>query len=521
MTASITPAGPQQAPASRRAATEAGLKFDRLLGALLGEMSVPIERQAPAAPQAPLPDSQSERPARPEDRDEVPESPDEMPEEAAALPAAALAPAPADHPENEALPPEARPSAAPAAMDTAAPEETQTPTGLPWPPEGELVAPQPRTGTFEQAAPPNQPQAAAQDDPARQSLPQPLKAPEAAPLEAAPTEVVGQRAGEGAYDEAVPPSPQEPFVEPSLSPAEDHAAVLEPSEPASPAQPVSAARTPQESPTPALPVEVSKEPQAQTGQTVSEPEVRPADTATKAEPEPQDTAQGEARPESYLPSPVQESDDTAFGPRLEKPAPEATSVKPLPEVLSPLPGAPQTPAQTPARAATGQPAQEAPTEPVVPASAPSREGRVRGRRFAEVRAENLGLRQVEVIQRFARQFALRQTEGETEARLLLSPPTLGSVKLTLRMEDGVLTGSALAETAAARHLLQTHLPELQAALADQGLTLGRFDVSSDSGQESPRENGSSRPRPSPGEIEAEAPARMAARVVAGRVEGYL
>ncbi len=160
-------------------------------------------------------------------------------------------------------------------------------------------------------------------------------------------------------------------------------------------------------------------------------------------------------------------------------------------------------------------------EPVALAPASSREGRVKGRRFAEARAENLGLRQVEVVQRFARQFALRQTEGETEARLLLSPPTLGSVKLTLRMEDGVLTGSAVAETAAARHLLQTHLPELQAALADQGLTLGRFDVSSDSGQESPRESGSSRPRPLPGEIEAEAPARMAARVVAGRVEGYL
>lgn len=518
MTASITATGLQQAQTGRRAATEAALKFDCLLGALLGERSVPIEREAPQAPQPPAAAPQPNRkPPGPGQGEDAPEALDED----AAPKAVVLAPAPATHANSADLPTEAPPNSELAGAAPDAPLEARGQSSPAWLPEGELAAPLPATAAQEPAEPQVQPKAATQEEFAGKGLPQILEGPELSPLRPDSAELAGQPASEAASEVLTPQAPMEPFAEPDLSPGEGAAEFAEPAEPAPPAKLGSAAQAAENPVEPAERPDVSSKLTAETATPPSlEPEARLEDPATGGEPEPQDPAQAGAKPDFYATSPSQEPHDAASGPRLEKPAPvEAPSARPMPQPLPALPGAPQV--QAPSGDAADPAAQESSMEPVALAPASSREGRVKGRRFAEARAENLGLRQVEVVQRFARQFALRQTEGETEARLLLSPPTLGSVKLTLRMEDGVLTGSAVAETAAARHLLQTHLPELQAALADQGLTLGRFDVSSDSGQESPRESGSSRPRPLPGEIEAEAPARMAARVVAGRVEGYL
>lgn len=97
-------------------------------------------------------------------------------------------------------------------------------------------------------------------------------------------------------------------------------------------------------------------------------------------------------------------------------------------------------------------------------------------------AGGLARRQFEVIAGIARDIAIRNTNSDVEMRMALSPPNLGRVKLKLRVEEGVLSGSLVTETAATRHVLQQQLHELREALAGQGLQLGSFDVSSETQQ---------------------------------------
>jgi flagellar hook-length control protein FliK len=95
-------------------------------------------------------------------------------------------------------------------------------------------------------------------------------------------------------------------------------------------------------------------------------------------------------------------------------------------------------------------------------------------------AAALARRQFEIVRQVARDIAIRNVSGDVEMRMALSPPNLGTVKLRLRVEDGVVNGSMITDSAATRHVLQQHTNELREALAKEGLQLNSFDVSSES-----------------------------------------
>lgn len=68
----------------------------------------------------------------------------------------------------------------------------------------------------------------------------------------------------------------------------------------------------------------------------------------------------------------------------------------------------------------------------------------------------------------------RQRDGEV--RLRLSPPELGSLRLEVRVRDGVLVARMEAESQETRQLLLDSLPALRDRLFEQGIRVERFDV---------------------------------------------
>jgi flagellar hook-length control protein FliK len=83
--------------------------------------------------------------------------------------------------------------------------------------------------------------------------------------------------------------------------------------------------------------------------------------------------------------------------------------------------------------------------------------------------------QVRLVQRVARAFQAAQARGG-EIQLRLSPPALGSLKLEVKVQNGVMTARVEAENATARHLLLDNLPLLKERLAEQGIQIDSFDV---------------------------------------------
>lgn len=80
-----------------------------------------------------------------------------------------------------------------------------------------------------------------------------------------------------------------------------------------------------------------------------------------------------------------------------------------------------------------------------------------------------------LLQRVARAFAAAAERGG-EVTLRLSPPELGSVRLEVQVQDGVLVARLETETADARAAILENLPALRERLADQGVRVERFDV---------------------------------------------
>jgi flagellar hook-length control protein FliK len=80
-----------------------------------------------------------------------------------------------------------------------------------------------------------------------------------------------------------------------------------------------------------------------------------------------------------------------------------------------------------------------------------------------------------LLGRVARAFAAAQ-QRDGEIQLRLSPPELGSLKLTIQMQEGGLAARLETETTAAKTALLDNLPALRERLAEQGLRIERFDV---------------------------------------------
>ncbi len=83
--------------------------------------------------------------------------------------------------------------------------------------------------------------------------------------------------------------------------------------------------------------------------------------------------------------------------------------------------------------------------------------------------------QARFVQRVARAFeSARNQDGQL--RLRLSPPELGSLRLEVKLQGGVMTARIEAETAAARTLLLESLPVLRDRLSEQGIRVEQFEV---------------------------------------------
>jgi flagellar hook-length control protein FliK len=70
--------------------------------------------------------------------------------------------------------------------------------------------------------------------------------------------------------------------------------------------------------------------------------------------------------------------------------------------------------------------------------------------------------------------AAQQRDGKIQVRL--SPPDLGSIKIELAVQNGVMSAKLEAETPAARNLLLDSLPALRERLAQQDIRVEKFDV---------------------------------------------
>ncbi|CAJ1002436.1 MULTISPECIES: flagellar hook-length control protein FliK [Bacillales] len=82
----------------------------------------------------------------------------------------------------------------------------------------------------------------------------------------------------------------------------------------------------------------------------------------------------------------------------------------------------------------------------------------------------------QVTQLFVQQMKITQGNGVHEAKLILHPQSLGQVDVIITARDGVITAQFSAETAAGKELLDNQLPQLRAALTQQGLQVDRLEV---------------------------------------------
>ena len=82
----------------------------------------------------------------------------------------------------------------------------------------------------------------------------------------------------------------------------------------------------------------------------------------------------------------------------------------------------------------------------------------------------------------------QQRDGQIQLRL--SPPELGSLRIQITINEGVVTARLEAETAAARTVLLDNLPALRERLAEQQVRIEKFDVDvRQEGQETPDNSG--------------------------------
>lgn len=83
--------------------------------------------------------------------------------------------------------------------------------------------------------------------------------------------------------------------------------------------------------------------------------------------------------------------------------------------------------------------------------------------------------QARLLQRVSRAFRAAE-EGGGEVRIRLSPPELGSMKLELSLQSGVLQAKLEVETQQAQAVLLDNLAALRERLAEQGIRVEKFDV---------------------------------------------
>ena len=80
------------------------------------------------------------------------------------------------------------------------------------------------------------------------------------------------------------------------------------------------------------------------------------------------------------------------------------------------------------------------------------------------------------VSRVSRAFEAAQQRGGGPIEIRLSPPELGAMQLKLEVKEGVLTATIETENNAARNALLDNLPPLRERLAEQQISVEKFDV---------------------------------------------
>ncbi|MGE4158634.1 MAG: flagellar hook-length control protein FliK [Planctomycetota bacterium] len=84
-----------------------------------------------------------------------------------------------------------------------------------------------------------------------------------------------------------------------------------------------------------------------------------------------------------------------------------------------------------------------------------------------------------MLQRLMAQARLHLTNGEGRFQIRMEPAHLGQMRVTIENHGGVVSATILTESESARQALQQQIGDLKAALADQGVQVGKFGVLSD------------------------------------------
>jgi flagellar hook-length control protein FliK len=87
-----------------------------------------------------------------------------------------------------------------------------------------------------------------------------------------------------------------------------------------------------------------------------------------------------------------------------------------------------------------------------------------------------------VVQQVIRGARFLLKDDVSEVRVRLEPPELGSVHIRLTSGESALSGEISVSSSEVKGIVESHLHELRSSLIEQGLHVGRLDVSVRDGQ---------------------------------------
>jgi hypothetical protein len=83
----------------------------------------------------------------------------------------------------------------------------------------------------------------------------------------------------------------------------------------------------------------------------------------------------------------------------------------------------------------------------------------------------------ELVDRIVERAVLGVREGQREIRIDLKPEFLGQVRLHISTDHQQVMVRMVAENSVAKEIIESNMPQLRAALQNQGLEIGKFDIS--------------------------------------------
>lgn len=119
--------------------------------------------------------------------------------------------------------------------------------------------------------------------------------------------------------------------------------------------------------------------------------------------------------------------------------------------------------------------------------------------FASTLAATADVRTAEhassVVQQVVQAMHLQWRDGLGEARIVLTPPELGHLRVTLKVADGAVRAAVHAAAADVAGWIESQRDQLKSALADAGLQLEELVVDADGRQEHAARDQQHAPRP--------------------------